>query len=499
MSPRMERTSGILLHITSLPSKFGIGDLGPASHKFVDQLMELKQHCWSILPINPTSQKQGNSPYMSDSAFAGNTLLISPAMLVEQGFLPKEFSMPKKPLRPNKVNYAAAEAEKKRMLRVAYQHCKTSAAIPKSFGDFSAEMSPWLDDYAVYKALKEQSGKPWFLWPSRLRDREKSSVTSKKESLAELVEREKFSQFLFFTQWRMLKECCLKRKVKVLGDLSFYVAYDSADIWAHPELFKLNRSKKPRFVAGVPPDYFSQTGQLWGMPVYDWRQMSDNCFEWWMSRLSHNLALFDVLRLDHFRGFVAYWQVPAHSATARRGQWVRAPAKTFFRRVYEQFPSSPFVAENLGYITKSVKETIRQLGIPGMRVLVFAFDGDNANPNLPRNHVEKSVVYTGTHDTNTVKGWFTQETNAKVKQRIFKYFGRNLSKDEVSWEFVKLAMSSKANLCIIPIQDILDLGAEARMNHPTRLRGNWEWRVTADQLAEKNTNKLVKITLETKR
>jgi 4-alpha-glucanotransferase len=487
MTPLTQRASGILLHITSLPSKTGIGDLGTAAYRFVDQLAACNQGYWSILPLNPTSQPLGNSPYMSDSAFAGNTLLISPQLLAENGLLPKEANPPRQTAPENKVNFSQVEATKKPLLNKAFENFKANQTGAQTddydFDRFHADMAYWLEDYAVYKALRQKSGKPWLMWPEALRDREPLALTAKRQNLRKLIEKEEVLQFLFFSQWRALKAYCTRNGVRIVGDMPFYVGLDSADVWTHPELFKLGKDKKPLYVAGVPPDYFSKTGQLWGTPVYQWRELAKTQFDWWIKRISHNLALCDLLRFDHFRGFVAYWHVSAGAKTAQGGRWIRAPTHRFFHTVKAHFPAFPFIAEDLGAITDPVRKTITRFGLPGMRVLLFAFDGADDNPHLPQNHIPNSVVYTGTHDTNTVKGWFTDEASAETKQKISQYLGREVTPQNVSEEFVKMALSSKANLAIIPLQDILGLDSEARMNHPAASKNNWQWRVTPQQLA----------------
>ena len=498
-----QRVSGILLHISSLPSRFGIGDLGPKNRRFVDLLAEAKQRCWSVLPLNPTSPEEGNSPYKTRSAFAGNPLFVSPELLVEEGLLTKNeverWEMPSQ----NRVNYPAVYPSKDVMFKKAYLGFKKSKNHTLlgafDFDSFCEENAGWLDDWALFEAARKKTGVPWHLWPANLRNREVSALTNKRLSLKDEVGLERFVQFAFFSQWQALKAYCAKNEVKILGDLPFYVAYESVDVWVHPELFKLTKTKAPQYVAGVPPDYFSRTGQLWGTPIYDWQNLKKNRFEWWTTRIAHNLNLCDLLRFDHFRGFVAYWQVPAGAKTAKAGCWIRAPSKSFLKTVQECFPGLPFVAEDLGAITLPVRETLRRLGIPGMRVLLFGFDDSKTNPNLPRNLAENAMVYTGTHDTNTIKGWYQQEATQKQKTAITKYLGREISAQEACPEFTRLALASKAKLCIIPMQDVLCLGSEARMNCPALQSGNWEWRVTAEQLASEKLKHLRELVLESNR
>lgn len=484
-----KRASGILLHITSLPSPFGVGDLGPESYRFVDALAAAKQHYWSILPLSPTSLEDGNSPYQTSSAFAGNTLLISPELLVQDGLLPKDAKIT--PISDaDKADYKTAYTQKAALLEQAYLLFEKTQVAADRFQEFCQDNKSWLDDYALYIALRTASGKPWHLWSTPLRKRNVEALARKSQTLKEKVKREKFAQFLFFSQWQKLKAYCRAKQISVVGDMSFYVSYDSADIWVHPELFNLNANGKTRFVGGVPPDYFSANGQLWGNPTYNWQKLAETDFAWWITRISHNLTLYDKLRLDHFRGFVAYWQVPAKAKTAKNGKWVKTPSDTFFGKLKTAFPMLPFVAEDLGDIDQPVREAIKRLGIPGMRVLLFGFNGDKGNPHHPKNHTSNSVVYTGTHDTNTVRGWFTKESTAKERQNLFKLVGRKVSAEEVSFEVAKLALSSVAELSVIPLQDVLGLGADARMNNPSVATGNWQWRATPHQLESDCLDKL---------
>lgn len=484
----MNRSSGILLHITSLPSMFGIGDLGPEALKFVDSLHSLNQHYWNILPLTPTSPEEGNSPYKSNSAFAGNPLLVSPELLFEDKLISKidvEKSI-KQPL--NKVNFSEVTATKVVLLEKAYENFKKSHAFLRDdFDSFCEENQTWLEDYALYLTLRKKIGTPWYQWPASIRNREVVVLTRKRETLSDQVNAEKFVQFIFFKQLHGLKTRCNRKRVKILGDLSFYISYDSADVWANQDLFKLNDKQKPLYVAGVPPDYFSKTGQLWGSPVYNWSQLKKTDYKWWLDRIQHNLRLCDILRFDHFRGFVAYWQVPAKALTAKSGRWIRAPAATFFKAVRNRFPSMPFVAEDLGSITPSVIKVIKHLKVPGMNVLLFGFSDHLDNPNFIMNLTANSVVYTGTHDNNTARGWFIEEATRKEKKVLFRYLKREITLKEVSFELVKMAFASKPKLCIIPLQDALGLGSDARFNNPSRTADNWNWRASLDHL---NDNRL---------
>ena len=491
------RASGVLLHISSLPSAFGIGDLGSESYKFVDLLAKNKQRIWSILPLSPTRLEDGNSPYQTSSAFAGNPLLISPEKLMENELVSKKnFHAATEPA--DKVNYEVVYQQKNMILQEAYDNFKKSKKqtinSSFSFDNFCSENQNWLSTYALYAALRKKTGKPWNLWPRTLRKRELQALQKKENSLKTEIEKEKFVQYLFFSQWRQLKDYCKTKQINIIGDMPFYIAHDSADVWANPEIFCLKPNGKPQFVGGVPPDYFSATGQLWGNPVYDLQKLKDTDFQWWINRISHALKLYDKLRLDHFRGFVAYWQVAASAKTAKKGSWVKSPSECFFEVLKSTYPSLPFVAEDLGMIDEPVRDAIKTLGVPGMRVLLFAFDGAKDNSNLPQNHVENAVVYTSTHDTNTVKGWFMDEASAKEKRNFFKMIGTKAPEKDVNLEFVKSALASVADLSIIPLQDVLFLGSKARMNNPGKTGGNWEWRVTSEQLTDENFALLKKLT-----
>jgi 4-alpha-glucanotransferase len=489
-----KRASGILLHITSLPSNSGIGNLGPYAYRFVDLLAETKQSYWQTLPLTPTDLEHENSPYIASSSFAGNTLLISPELLVNEQLLSENLTNLSLDLPHKKVDYGVVYKLKSETIRKAYEVFKKKIRNYPDFEDFCDRNSKWLDDYALYKALKDKNSLPWYLWPSHLRDREKRALAEKKENLKDSIGLERFAQFIFFRQWHSLREYLKRKGLSIIGDLPFYVGYDSADAWSHPKIFKLDTEKKPLFVSGVPPDYLSKTGQLWGTPVYDWEELAASNFEWWMERIDHNMQLFNILRIDHFRGLIAYWEVPAEANTAINGRWVKTNSEDFFKTLTSRFPDLPFIAEDLGIITADVKEVINKFNIPGMKVLLFAFDGSSDNPHLPHNYSRNSVVLTGTHDTNTVREWFAKEATLEEKNILIKYLGKHLSEEEVSWEFIKLAMNSTANLSIIPLQDVLSLGAEGRMNNPAMSVNNWGWRVTEEQLMGDMFGKLGKIT-----
>jgi len=477
-----KRASGVLLHITSLPSAFGIGDLGPESYRFADLLASHGQRYWSILPLSPTRLEFGNSPYFTSSAFAGNPLLISPERLAEEGFVSK-LDAKQAAANSTRVDFKTVYKLKAAVLEEAYGNYKKTGLLKPDFEAFCSQQEKWLNDYALYTVLRQKTGQPWHQWLPSLRTHDPKALAQKQLRHKGEIEAEKFSQYLFFRQWGSLKQYCKTRQISIIGDMPFYLAHDSVDVWAHQEFFSLYRNGNPRYVGGVPPDYFSATGQLWGTPVYNWHKHEASGFEWWLNRTKHNLMLYDRLRLDHFRGFVAYWRVPARAKTAINGRWIKAPSEAFFEKLKAAFPSLPFIAEDLGYIDEPVRQEIHRLGVPGMRVLLFGFSDSAGNPHFFRNHVENSVVYSGTHDTNTVRGWFTNEANAKEKQVLFQLIGKRVTANQVSAEVVKLAQSSIADLCIVPMQDALGLGAEARMNNPSKGKGNWRWRATAEQLS----------------
>ncbi len=490
------RASGILLHITSLPSPFGIGDLGPWAYRFVDFLAQARQSYWQILPLSPTSVACGNSPYSSPSAFAGNPLLISPDLLVQAGWL-DEKDLGEPPSVPaGRVDYRAAARYKESLLSKAYERGKERLLKDQEFARFCRENGAWLEDYSLFFALKAHfRGANWTDWPVELRDRQSDALRQWKARLQEEFQKERFCQFLFFQQWLALKRYCNSTKVFVIGDLPIYVSHDGADVWANPEIFKLDGEKRPAAVAGVPPDYFSATGQLWGNPVYRWDVLRESTYGWWMRRLSHNMRCFDKIRLDHFRGLVACWEVPAAETAAVRGQWVKAAPEDFFATLIKQFPPFSILAEDLGTITPDVREVMERFGFPGMKVLLFAFGGDmGSHPYAPHNYPRNCVVYTGTHDNNTILGWLRREAAPEERKRLCAYIGRELRAEEVAGELIRLALLSVADTAIIPMQDLLGLDAEAKMNRPGTVEGNWEWRLLPEQLTAPLAERLAAMT-----
>jgi len=490
-----KRASGILVHITSLPSKYGVGDLGPAAYRFADFLARAKQSCWQLLPLTPSSARAYYSPYNGLSAFAGNTILISPQMLYQQGLLTKKEIQDKPTFPPGRVNYRLAVSYKTRLLNAAFE--RFGAMPDKSdYEQFCSENKGWLEDFAVFTALSRHfQPRLWCDWPTKLRDRDKQALKSITARLQRAVECEKFLQFLFFKQYFSLRRYCNKRGIRIIGDIPIYVSYDSADLWSHPEVFKLTRAKKPRFVGGVPPDNFNRTGQLWNNPVYDWKALKTQGYRWWLQRIKHNLTLFDIVRIDHFRGLIAYWQIPAGSKTAAVGRWVEGPGEDFFHKLLKHCPSRRIIAEDLGYITDDVRAFIKKFELAGMRLLQFGFDSEPvSNLHHPCNHVGNSVVYTGTHDNNTIRGWFEKESSPEQKKRLFDYLGQKVSAGRIHQEFIRLAMSSVAETAIIPLQDVLGLGEQARMNRPGTVRGNWQWQLRSGQLRTSTADNLAELT-----
>jgi len=490
-----KRGSGIFLHITSLPSSFGVGDLGPWAYTFVDFLADAKQAYWQILPLNPTEPAFGNSPYHSYSAFACNPLLLSPELMVRKGLLAEEDIIPDKRLRSKRVDYNSVVAFKKKVFLTAFQRFK-QREDKSDYEEFCKENTSWLDDFALFLALKEHFQKRvWSDWPLDVRDRQEEALQAMKKALHEDMDRERFLQYVFNMQWSALRSYCLEKGIQIIGDIPVYVNYDSVDLWTHPELFKLDQTKRPYAVAGVPPDYFSATGQLWGNPLYRWDILKEREYDWWVQRVGHNLRLFDIVRIDHFRGFVGFWEIPATENNAVNGEWKEAPAEDFFRVLTEKHPHLPLIAEDLGVITPDVRKVMEHFAFPGMKVLLFAFgEDDPMHPYLPHTYDENCVVYTGTHDNNTVGGWFKREAKPAEKKRVFRYIGRKVKKREIHWEFIRLAMQSVARTAIIPMQDVLGLREQARMNLPATGKGNWEWRLLPEQITSQLARKISDMT-----
>jgi 4-alpha-glucanotransferase len=473
------RGSGILLHITSLPSAYGIGDFGPSAYRFVEALERARQHYWQILPLNPTCTVSGSSPYSSPSAFAMNTLLISPEVLVRDGFLEQDDLEPAPDFPERQVAYEAAAWYRERIFAHTYKRfCESGPEC--GYDAFTTGAGRWLDDYALFVALKDHfPGQAWREWPEEVRTRQPEALDEMRERLADAVQKERFLQYLAARQWSALHRHCTDRRVQVIGDIPIYVACESADVWANPGVFQLDEDLRPIVVAGVPPDIFSKTGQLWGNPVYDWPALRNQGYAWWVSRVARSGELYDLFRIDHFRAFADYYEVPAGDTTAEHGTWVDGPGPEFFEALARRFPCFAIVAEDLGANTPAVQALLDRFGFPGMKILLFAFgEGIEKSAHIPHNYTPNLICYTGTHDNNTARGWFEEEATDEDRQRFFAYIGREVAADEVHRELVRLGMRSVARVCIIPMQDVLGLGAAARMNYPSTAEGNWVWRMT---------------------
>jgi 4-alpha-glucanotransferase len=488
------RASGILLHPTCFPSQFGIGDLGKEAYRFIDFLQESGQRYWQVLPLGPTGY--GNSPYMSYSAMAGNPMLISPEKLRDEGLLQEE-DFANLPLFPvEKVDYQQVIASKIPLLKKSCANFKAHATPEqeRAFADFCQTKAYWLDDYALFMALKDAQESPnWYTWEPEIARRKPEAMDAARLLLGGAIFYHKFTQYEFFRQWSELKQYANERGIYIIGDIPIYVAHDSADVWAHPEIFCLDKQTgEAKLMAGVPPDYFSSTGQLWGNPVYDWETLQKQDFNWWVQRFEAMLDYVDIIRIDHFRGFEAFWAVPKGEKTAINGKWIKAPGEQLFETIKRKLGKLPVLAEDLGTITPEVEALRDKFEFPGMKVLQFAFGSDANNPYLPFNYQRNAVVYTGTHDNDTTVGWFHQASDWE-KQNLLLYLG-SFSPDGIHWDFIRLALSSVANLAIIPLQDLLGLGTEARMNFPSKAEGNWEWRYKAQALSEELAKKLKTLT-----
>ena len=497
--PAGYRASGLLLHITSLPSPYGIGDMGPAALAWIDRLANAGQSWWQSLPLGPTGY--GNSPYEPLSSFAGNDLLIGPDWLIEDGLVrASDCQISSSPA--DESDYNTVIPFKHRLLEKAWSNLNVGARLDlrAAYEQFRNEQAHWLEDYALFRALKVKFRGAYYLeWPEDLVRREASALAQATRELADSIGKVCFAQFLVFRQAERLKAHAHLKGVGLIGDVPFYVSPDSSDVWADPELFLLDEHRRPRFVSGVPPDYFSSQGQLWGNPVYNWKALRESGFDWCISRLRSLLAHVDVIRLDHFRGFAAAWHVPAGAPTAQSGRWVPGPGAEFFRAAEKGLGALPFIAEDLGVITPDVYALRDQFHLPGMRVLQFAFDGHFDNPYLPQNFVANTVVYTGTHDNPTTRGWF-EDLPDDQRQNLWKYLKRAPgASSEVAPALMELAWSSRAALAIAPLQDLLNLGREARMNVPGRAEGNWRWRATDNMLSDLSFERLRDLTKKSNR
>ncbi len=484
---KFPRCSGILLHFTSLPGRFGIGDFGPCAYEFADFLLAAGQTLWQVLPLNPTGY--ADSPYQCFSAFAGNPMLVSLERLREQALL-QESDFAQAPGFPeNYVDYGPVIQFKMSALRRAAENFFASPSHPDrpAFDQFCANCTAWLDDYALFMACKDaHAGVMWTLWDPEIRQRTPQALREWSAKLATEIRAYKFWQFAFFQQWEKLKSYCRQRNIRLMGDVPIYVAHDSADVWSHPELFYLDETGRPTVVSGVPPDYFSATGQLWGNPIYRWDLLAANGYQWWIDRFRASLSLFDMVRLDHFRGFESYWEVPGSETTAINGRWVQGPGENFLSALQNAFGPLPIVAENLGVITPSVENLRHKFGLPGMSLLQFAFGNDPQGPSFrPHNYTRDLAAYTGGHDNDTTVGWWnssgasdsTRSAEDVRKEHDFARAYLNFQDDsEINWVMIRAVLASVANIAVVPMQDVLGLSTEARMNLPGTVSGNWKWR-----------------------
>lgn len=488
------RYGGILLHPSSLPSKFGIGDLGPNLYRFIDFLHRFGQQLWQILPLGPTGY--GDSPYQSFSTFAGNPMLISPEKLCELGLLSFE-EIESVEFPESRVNYGKVIPYKWRLLEQAFEKYNRikPVLLKQQFIIFEKTQQYWLEDYALFMSIKKaHSLKAWNTWEDPYKFREQKFLSQWKKNHNDQIKFHKFVQLLFFNQWNDIRKYARLKNVKIIGDIPIFVAYDSADVWASKHLFSLDNHGELLFVAGVPPDYFSETGQRWGNPLYKWDVLKKQNYQWWLDRIRHNLSLVDLLRIDHFRGFEAYWQIPADEPTAEVGKWVSGPGIDLFLTLKKALGPLPIIAEDLGVITPSVKDLLRKTGFPGMRVLQFAF-GDNLEefPEvrfLPHNYIKNTIAYTGTHDNDTTVSWFKSASKG-IQDHVQKYL--NSSNDDVVGDLIRLIWSSIAQMSVIPLQDLLRLDKEGRMNHPGTESGNWEWRFRWEQLTDDKGMEMAKL------
>ena len=482
-----KRSSGILLHITSLPSPYGIGDLGPEAYNMADLLVAAKQRYWQILPLNPTEMGMGNSPYSSRSAFAGNPLLLSPDVLLEEGLIEKKDLKGSPGSKDDRVDYGKAAEFKQRIWDAAYRNFRSGKAahLRTAFDQFKVEHAAWAIDYARFAVFKEHfGGRSWVHWDDPIKRRDQPATDALAQLLAQRIDHELFLQFLFHRQWEALRNYCEARDLHFFGDMPFYVSHDSADVWSNPEYFKLDRDGQPTAVSGVPPDFFSDTGQLWGTPVFDWKTLEKHDHDWWLRRIEHNLKQFGLLRLDHFRAMSAYWEVPAGEETAMNGKWVESPGNAILQKVKSRFDPMPIVAEDLGEIDEPVRELMREFDLPGMRLLIFAFIDDIAFESsfLPHNHIKNCIVYTGTHDNVPVRAWY-EDATAREKDQLAQYTNDKIDKNNVHEVMSRLALGSVAQLAVLPMQDVLGLGKEAIMNKPGSGDQNWEWRLKPGQFS----------------
>lgn len=501
------RSSGVLLHPTSFPGRYGIGDLGQEAYRFIDFLVGAGQSLWQVLPLGPTGY--GDSPYQCFSAFAGNPLLIDPEQLMADGLLAAEDLADVPPFPAERVDYGWVINWKIPLLKRSFNNFRSNASteLRAGFEAFCAQQAAWLDDYALFMALKDiHNGRPWGEWELDIRTRQPEALARWQAELAEPIQVHRYLQWLFYRQWLALKAYANQSGIRIIGDIPIFVAYDSADVWANPDLFYLDETGQPTVVAGVPPDYFSETGQLWGNPLYRWDEMARRGYRWWIERFRATLTLVDIVRIDHFRGFYNYWEIPFGEETAVNGRWVMGPGAELFQAVIAELgsPSSafvaglPIIAEDLGDFTPEARAGVdalmEEFGFPGMKVLQFGFGSDASDPFLPHNFTSSNwVVYPGTHDNDTIVGWFHESSTPREREYALKYLGKS-DGSTIAWDFIRLAWASVARIAIASLQDLLGLGSWARMNVPSRASGNWQWRYRAGDLTDELRERLLELT-----
>ncbi len=488
---RFPRSCGTLVHPTSFPSKYGMGDLGHEAYEFINFLEETGQTIWQVLPLSPTGY--GNSPYASYSAFAGNPYLISPDKLEEKGYLSADdLSSAMLPV-TTEADYEASYDKKDLLYKKAFESFNNAAskADQKKLEEFKKRNSYWLDDYTLFMACSiSNDRKPWNKWEKNLAQRKPAAVKKAAKSFSDEIEYQTWLQFEFFEQWNTLKDYANSKNIRVVGDIPIFVDHNSADVWSHPEFFAVDKQGNRKLVAGVPPDYFSETGQLWGNPLYKWSAIEKDGFSWWLERFKQMFDLFDAIRVDHFRGFDEYWEVKASEETAINGEWVKAPGVALFTTIKEKLGSLPIIAEDLGLMTQGVEDLRDQFNFPGMKILQFAFDSDSTNSFLPHNYPQNCVTYTGTHDNDTTIGWYTSAPD--VEQHRAREYTRSDGR-EIQWELIRLGMFSVADQAIFPLQDFMNLQSEHRMNTPGTVGGNWMWRYTPDMLQNVDKQRIRKM------
>ncbi|PIE55396.1 MAG: 4-alpha-glucanotransferase [Dethiosulfovibrio peptidovorans] len=482
------RKAAVLLPLSSLPSPWGAGDLGIEARQFVQSLARSGVGGWQVLPLTELSPVFGYSPYSPLSAFAGDVLYVSPEMLAKEGWI-KESDLPKR-LPTGPANFGQARRIRLDLIRLVWERHRNN----QEFSGFRDRNDHWLREYCLFKILKNRHGDlPWNLWPEPYRLRDEGALDVLEAEAHNEIDQLAFGQFLFFRQEQRLRQLCTEKGVDFLGDLPIYVTHDSPDVWGHPELFQLGDDLQPTSIAGVPPDYYSVDGQTWGNPLYRWENHEATDFNWWMSRLTHSLNLYDRVRLDHFRGLLSYWAIPSNATSAREGRWQDAPSQAFFQALRQKFPSMPFLAEDLGIITPDVQKAMKDTGISGMAVLQFAFDSDvGQSPYAPHNLSPSITVYTGTHDNDTIKGWY-QTAPDKTKENLRTYTGTDVEDCSASWTLIRLALGSVADMAVIPAQDLMDLGSDARINRPSTIEGNWTWRLSQEGVPQETFQRLERL------